>query len=57
MITDWNLDLGKDTIVQAWMGASAVEMAVRAGYRVIAGSNDHWVRFNDLTIEFTHHAK
>jgi hypothetical protein len=43
MLTDWNLDLGKDTIIQAWQGASAVEMAVREGYRVIAGSNDHWV--------------
>ena len=43
MLTDWSLDLGKDTIIQAWQGPSAVEIAVREGYRVIAGSNDHWV--------------
>jgi hexosaminidase len=43
MITDWSLKLGKDTIVQAWQGPSAIEIAVREGYRVIAGSNSHWV--------------
>lgn len=44
MVTEYNLNLGKDVIVQAWQGgSSAAEFATSLGHRVIAGSSDSWV--------------
>ena len=46
-ILDYNLTLPRDTIVQAWRGAtpdrrSSLAELVGRGHRAIFGSNDHW---------------
>jgi hexosaminidase len=43
MILFWNLNLGRDTIVQAWNEDSAVAKIVEAGYRAIGGLAKYWV--------------
>jgi hypothetical protein len=43
MISEYNLNLPKDVIIQAWQSQGAVEFATSLGYRVIAGSSEYWV--------------
>ena len=43
MLSEYNLNLGKDVIIQAWQGGNVVEFATSQGYRTIAGSSDYWV--------------
>ncbi|CAG8482172.1 10389_t:CDS:2, partial [Scutellospora calospora] len=42
MITEHNLELPKDTIVQVWKNHMTVKEVVEKGYRVVTGSGDYW---------------
>ncbi len=42
MLLDWDLELGKDVVVQTWRSADAVKEVVERGYKVIAGDYRHW---------------
>lgn len=43
MITDWNITLGKDVIVQSWLGGTAVKDLASAGHKVIDSNYNFWV--------------
>jgi hexosaminidase len=43
MYTDWNITLGKDTIVQSWLGGNAVKEIAEAGHKVIDSNYNFWV--------------
>nr|WGU18960.1 N-acetyl glucosaminidase [Albifimbria verrucaria] len=42
MYTDWNITLGKDTIVQSWLGGNAVKEIAEAGHKVIDSNYNFW---------------
>ncbi|CAG8694551.1 16916_t:CDS:2, partial [Racocetra fulgida] len=42
MITEHNLELPKDTVVQVWRNSTMVKEVVEKGYRVVTGSGDYW---------------
>lgn len=46
MLLQWNLTLGKDVVVQAWQNDAAVAQTVAKGHKVLAGTNQYWVRFS-----------
>lgn len=41
-LLEWNLDLPKDTIIQAWKSEESLPAVVNRGYRGLAGSCTHW---------------
>lgn len=41
-VLEWDLDIPKDTIIQAWKSESSVAQIVAKGYRALAGSYTHW---------------
>lgn len=43
MVTDWNQTLGRDVVVQSWLGNSAVKKLAEAGHRVIDSNYNFWV--------------
>lgn len=43
MITDWNMTLGKDVLVQSWLGQDAVKKLAEAGHKVIDSNFNFWV--------------
>ena len=44
MLLDWNLTLGNDVIVQAWLSDASVASITSAGHKAIAGNYNYWVR-------------
>lgn len=42
MITEWNMTLGKDVVVQSWLGGAAVKNLVGAGHKVIDSDYNFW---------------
>lgn len=44
MVTDWNMTLGDDVVVQSWLGGSAVQDLAEAGHKVIDSNYNFWVR-------------
>ncbi|CAG8638579.1 14567_t:CDS:2, partial [Cetraspora pellucida] len=42
MVTEHNLTLPKDTVVQVWRNSAMVKKVVEKGYRVVTGSGDYW---------------
>ncbi|RSM16282.1 hypothetical protein CEP52_000392 [Fusarium oligoseptatum] len=42
MITEWNMTLGKDVVVQSWLGGTAVKDLVAAGHKVIDSDYNFW---------------
>ncbi|KAF5657194.1 beta-n-acetylhexosaminidase [Fusarium heterosporum] len=42
MITDWNMTLGKDVVIQSWLGGSAVKDLADAGHKVIDSNYNFW---------------
>ncbi|CAG8480516.1 24582_t:CDS:2 [Dentiscutata erythropus] len=42
MITEHNIELPKDTVVQVWKNHTMVKKVVEKGYRVVTGSGDYW---------------
>ncbi|CAG8760396.1 29478_t:CDS:2 [Racocetra persica] len=42
MVTEHNLELPKDTVVQVWRNSTMVKKVVEKGYRVVTGSGDYW---------------
>lgn len=44
---EWNVTLGKGTVVQSWLGAGAVKELVGMGHRVIDSNYNFWVSFYD----------
>jgi len=43
MITEWNMTLGKDVVIQSWLGNGAVKAMAEAGHRVIDSDYNFWV--------------
>lgn len=44
MITQWNLTLGSDVVVQSWLGGSAVANLALKGHKVIDSDYNYYVR-------------
>ena len=42
MITTWNLDLGKDVVIQTWLGESSLENVTSLGYKALFGEYSWW---------------
>ncbi|POR31631.1 Beta-hexosaminidase [Tolypocladium paradoxum] len=42
MVTDWNMTLGKDVVVQSWLGNGAVKKLADAGHKVIDSNYNFW---------------
>ncbi|KAF7548371.1 hypothetical protein G7Z17_g7094 [Cylindrodendrum hubeiense] len=42
MITDWNITLGDDVVVQSWLGGTAVKDLAEAGHKVINSDYNFW---------------
>ncbi|KPM43625.1 hypothetical protein AK830_g2911 [Neonectria ditissima] len=42
MITQWNMTLGDDVVVQSWLGGSAVKDLAEAGHKVIDSDYNFW---------------
>ncbi|KAK5991552.1 Beta-hexosaminidase [Cladobotryum mycophilum] len=42
MVLDWNATLGKDVIVQTWLGKGAIQKLAEKGHKVIDSSNDFY---------------
>ncbi|KAI4177665.1 MAG: hypothetical protein LQ343_000128 [Gyalolechia ehrenbergii] len=42
MLLEWNLTLGKDVVVQAWLSDASVAETVAMGHKVIAGNYNYW---------------
>ncbi|KAL8665450.1 MAG: hypothetical protein Q9168_007690 [Polycauliona sp. 1 TL-2023] len=42
MLLDWNLTLGSDVIVQAWLSDESVAKTVQKGHKVLAGNYNYW---------------
>ncbi|KAF7545023.1 hypothetical protein G7046_g9654 [Stylonectria norvegica] len=42
MITDWNMTLGKDVVVQSWLGGGAIKNLAEAGHQVIDSDYNYW---------------
>jgi len=42
MLLHHNVSLGKDVIVQTWLGSASVVKVVEAGHKVIVGTHTHW---------------
>jgi hexosaminidase len=42
MITDWEMDLGEDVVVQSWLGGGAVKDLAEAGHKVIDSNYNFW---------------
>ncbi len=40
---DWNVNLGKDTVVQSWLGGDSVKRLTGKGYKVIDSDYNFWV--------------
>jgi hexosaminidase len=51
MALDWNLTLGKDTVVQAWLSDESVAAIAAKGYKVLAGNYNFWVRIPNDVLE------
>ncbi|KAK2682715.1 Beta-hexosaminidase [Fusarium oxysporum f. sp. vasinfectum] len=43
MITEWNMTLGKDVVIQSWLGNGAVKAMAEAGHKVIDSDYNFWV--------------
>lgn len=39
----WNVSIGKDTVVQTWLGASSVKTLTAAGTKIIDSDYNYWV--------------
>ncbi|KAK4451611.1 glycoside hydrolase [Podospora aff. communis PSN243] len=39
---DWNVTIGKDTVVQTWLGASSVKKLTKMGHKVIDSNYNFW---------------
>lgn len=46
MVLDWNITMGKDTLVNAWLSDESVAKIANLGYKVIVGNYNQWVSFN-----------
>lgn len=44
MITTWNMTLAKGTVIQSWLGGTAVKDLAEAGHKVIDSNYNFWVR-------------
>ncbi|KAH8814951.1 glycoside hydrolase superfamily [Xylogone sp. PMI_703] len=42
MVTEWDLVLGEDVVVQSWLSEKSVEKIVKGGHKTIAGSYQFW---------------
>lgn len=42
--TNYNITIGKDVVVQSWLGGGAVENMTKAGHQVIDSNYNFWVR-------------
>ncbi|KAF4464990.1 beta-N-acetylhexosaminidase [Fusarium albosuccineum] len=42
MITDWNMTLGKDVVIQSWLGGGAVKTLAEGGHKVIDSDYNFW---------------
>ncbi|KAF5646320.1 beta-n-acetylhexosaminidase [Fusarium tjaetaba] len=42
MITEWNMTLGKDVVIQSWLGNGAVKAMAEAGHKVIDSDYNFW---------------
>jgi hexosaminidase len=43
MALDWNLTLGNDVVVQAWLSDASVAAVTAKGYKALAGNFNFWV--------------
>lgn len=43
IVTDWNITLGKDVVVQSWLGDNAVKVLAEGGHKVIDSDYHFWV--------------
>jgi len=41
----WNVTMGKDVVVQAWLGGSSVKKLASMGHKVIDSNYNYWVSF------------
>lgn len=50
----WNVSMGKDVVVQSWLGGSSMQRLTSMGYKVIESSSDFWVG-RAVTPRFLYH--
>lgn len=50
LISDWNITLGSDVLVQSWLGGTAVGTIASKGHKVIDSNYEYWVS-NDQIAE------
>ncbi|KAL9051369.1 MAG: hypothetical protein Q9206_004729, partial [Seirophora lacunosa] len=48
MLLKWNLTLGQDVVVQAWLSDDSVAQIVSKGHKAIGGNYNYWVRLHSL---------
>lgn len=51
MVTEWNMTLGEDVVVQSWLGGTAIKDLVDAGHKVIDSDYNFWVSKNPKLLE------
>ncbi|KAF5023157.1 hypothetical protein F66182_4790 [Fusarium sp. NRRL 66182] len=42
LVTEWNMTLGKDVVVQSWLGGGAIKDLTEAGHKVIDSDYNFW---------------
>lgn len=40
---EWNVKIGKDTVIQTWLGADSVKNLTSQGYKIIDSNYNYWV--------------
>lgn len=48
MLLEWNLTLGKDVVVQAWLSDASVASVTAKGHKALAGNYNFWVSYQSL---------
>lgn len=46
MLLEWNATLGKDVVIQSWLGHAAIKEIAEGGHKVIDTSNEFYVSFS-----------
>ena len=41
----WNVTIGKDTVVQTWLGPDSVDQVTAMGHKIIDSNYNFWVKF------------
>lgn len=51
MVSEWNMTLGDDVVVQSWLGGDAVKDLAEAGHKVIDSNYNFWVSRQNTLVD------